>query len=170
MAFDINGYRPPRLCGFAAISEMHADRLRSLVGRRLSSVWVVWDLEDDSWFADCPVLLSFEGAQVEIDHSKFSDVSITWNEIDPLAPVIWPDSELEFRLRWREDERAGMAALHGRALTAVELLEWSGRDMAHGMVAVSFVFDDGRITVHNALDENGLELTPPDPHYRVHRL
>ncbi|GAA2727810.1 hypothetical protein [Actinocorallia aurantiaca] len=170
MAFDITGYRPPRICGVGAIVETHADRLRSLVGRRLSSVWVLWDLEDDSWFADCPVLFAFEGTQVEISHSKFSDVSITWNEIDPLAPVIWSGSEMGFHLRWRKDESEGMAALHGRALVAVELLEWSGRDMAQGMVAFSFVFDDGRITVYNALDENGLELTPPEPEYRIHRM
>ncbi|GAA0961423.1 hypothetical protein [Actinocorallia libanotica] len=170
MAFDITCYRPPLLCGVGAISEMHAERLRSLAGRRLKSVWVVWDLEDDSWFADCPVLFAFEGAQVEISHSKFSDVSITWNEIDPSAPVVWSGSELEFRLLWREDERAGMAALCGRTLTAVELLEWTGRDVAQGMVAVSFVFGSERITIYNALDENGLELTPPDSDYRIHRL
>ncbi len=170
MAFDITSYRPPRLCGVGTISETHADRLRSLIGRRLDSVWVVWDLEEDSWFADCPVLFAFEGAQVEISHSKFSDMSITWNEIDPAAPVVWSGSELEFRLMWRKDERSGMAALHGRDLAAVELLEWNGRDMAQGMVAVSFVFDDGRITIYNALDENGLELTPPDSGYRIHRL
>lgn len=170
MAFDITRYRPPRLCGVGEIGEMHADRLRSLVGRRLESVWLVWDLEDDSWFADCPVLLSFEGAQVEISHSRFSDVSLTWNEIDPSAPIVWSGSELEFHLLWRKDESAGAAALYDRALSAVELLEWTGRDMAQGMVAVSFVFDGGRITIYNALDENGLELTPPDPAYRIHRL
>jgi len=39
----------------------HAGGLRSLVGRTLSSSWLVWDLEDDAWFSDCPVVLDFDG-------------------------------------------------------------------------------------------------------------
>ncbi len=42
--------------------------LAALVGRRLSAVWLVWDRDDDTWFADAPVLLGFEGEQVELCH------------------------------------------------------------------------------------------------------
>ncbi|GAA3149195.1 hypothetical protein [Nonomuraea roseoviolacea] len=51
--------------------------------------------------------------------------------------------------------------LEGQELRAVELLEYVGNDMAQGTVAVSFVFRDGRITVYNALDENGIDFEPP---------
>ncbi|GAA3470616.1 hypothetical protein [Nonomuraea roseola] len=37
---------------------------------------MVWDLDEDEGFADCPVLLDFEGEQVEINHRKFDALTI----------------------------------------------------------------------------------------------
>jgi hypothetical protein len=42
--------------------------------------------------------------------------------------------------------------------------------VAQGMVAVSFTFRDGRVTIYNALDENGMEFGLPDRRYARHRL
>ncbi|WP_205302879.1 hypothetical protein [Nonomuraea montanisoli] len=66
--FGIPGYRPEWLSGRSAISTTHGARLGRLVGRRLTRALLVWDLDEDKWFADCPVLLDFEGEQVEINH------------------------------------------------------------------------------------------------------
>lgn len=38
--------------------------------------------------------------------------------------------------------------------------EYVGDDMAKGTVALTFVFPHGRITVYNALDENGIDFDP----------
>ena len=127
---------------------------------------MVWDLRDDEWFSDCPVLFDFDGEQIEINHQKFDDLSLTWNSIDPTRPVRWPDFDLE----WRPDPLPELRALRGRCLTGVELLEWETRDLAQGNVDVSFVFEAGRATVFNALDENGLSFEPPGPNQRPHAL
>ncbi|MCQ4045980.1 hypothetical protein ACFOSC_19930 [Streptantibioticus rubrisoli] len=144
----------------------HEHRLRGLVGRTLTKVWLVWDLEDDEWFCDCPVLLDFDGEQVEINHHKFDDLSLTWNTIDPGCPVQWPDFDLQWRC-WPTPE---LRAALGLPLKNVELLEWTGNDLARGNVDVSFVFDGSRVTVFNALDENGLSFAPPDRHQRAHTV
>ncbi|MEV6761463.1 hypothetical protein AB0N16_12585 [Streptomyces sp. NPDC051105] len=47
--------------------------------RALTHAWLVWDVQDSEWFSDCPVLLDLTGEQVEINHAKFDDLSITWN-------------------------------------------------------------------------------------------
>jgi hypothetical protein len=52
----------------------------------------------------------------------------------------------------------------------VELLEWNGDDMAQGMVAVGFLFPHGRLTIYNALDENGIKFGEPDQRYLRQRL
>jgi hypothetical protein len=57
--------------------------LDRLVDRRLTRALLVWDLDEDKWFADCPILLDFEGEQVENNHGKFDELSITWHTIDP---------------------------------------------------------------------------------------
>ncbi|UOX85591.1 hypothetical protein MUY14_27860 [Amycolatopsis sp. FBCC-B4732] len=170
--FGIEGYEPRWLSGRGAITAAHGARLAALAGRRLSHAWLAWDLDDDSWFADCPVLLDFSGEQVELCHWKFDELSITWNTIRPAATPTWTDGgEPPFRLAWRDDARAGPAGLRGRDLASVELLAWAGADLAHGMVAPRFVFAGGdSVAVSNGLDENALEFGAPDPAYRAHPL
>ncbi|MGI5347075.1 hypothetical protein ACQEU8_02640 [Streptomyces sp. CA-250714] len=164
--FGIEGYQPSWTSGPAEVLRQHGQRLRGLAGRTLTNVWLVWDLGDDEWFCDCPVLFDFDGEQVEINHQKFDQLSVTWNTIDPGSPVRWP----EFELRWRAEPLPGPAALRGLPLRGVELLEWTGPDLARGTVSLSFVFAQGRVTVFNALDENGLGFGPPDRRQRCHPL
>ncbi|MGW8604512.1 hypothetical protein ACWGLB_36905 [Streptomyces sp. NPDC055893] len=157
--FGIAGYQPAWLDGRSDVAQEHGNRLRGLAGRTLTRVWMVWDLRDDEWFCDCPVLFDFDGEQVEINHQKLGDLSLTWNMIDPTRPVRWPG----FDLQWRPEPFPGLHALLGMPLKGAELLEWTGRDIAQGNVDISFVFDSGRVTVFNALDENGVSFDPPAP-------
>ncbi|MEU8686749.1 hypothetical protein [Streptomyces sp. NPDC048611] len=164
--FGIDGYQPSWLHGRSDIAREHGQRLRGLAGRTLTGVWMVWDLRDDEWFSDCPVLFDFDGEQVEINHHKFDDLSLTWNTVAPHRPVRWPG----FDLRWRPEPQPELDALRGLSLERVELLEWAGEDLARSNVDVSFVFEASRATVFNALDENGLSFGPPDPRQRAHAL
>ncbi|MEU9992961.1 hypothetical protein AB0E10_40555 [Streptomyces sp. NPDC048045] len=152
--FGIAGYRPAWLHGRRDVDREHGHRLRGLVGRPLTRVWMVWDLQDDEWFCDCPVLFDFDGEQVEVNHHKFDDLSLTWNTIDPTRSVRWPG----FDLRWRPEPLPELQALRGLVLKGAELLTWTGRDAAQGTVDVGFAFETGRVTVFNALDENGLSF------------
>ncbi|WP_040699330.1 hypothetical protein [Nocardia vinacea] len=174
--FDIAGYQPQWLSGRRAIAAAHGRRLRTLVGRNLNHGWLIWDRDDDEWFADGPVLFDFDGEQVELNHQKFADLSITWNTIDPVGQGIWSsgdddDPEVHtFHLGWRHDTRPELAALEGRQLQGIELLEWIGSDVANGMVAVSFIFADDRVTISNGMDENLLEFGAPPAGYRRYQL
>ncbi|MER7169801.1 hypothetical protein [Streptomyces mesophilus] len=162
--YGIENYEPAAQNGLSSISATHGTRLAALTGRTLTRAWLLWDVEDDEWFADAPVLLDFEGEQLEIQHLKFDDLSLTWNAVTVGGPFVWA----EFDLRWRDDAVPELTALRGRRLEEIELLEWRGRDAALGMVAVGFVFAHGRVTVHNALDENGLDFGPPESEYVRH--
>ncbi|MCX5554619.1 hypothetical protein [Streptomyces sp. NBC_00038] len=164
--FGIENYRPHWLNGRSAVLAAHGRPLHALIGRPLTHAWLVWDVQDDEWFSDCPVLLDFTGEQVEINHAKLDDLSITWNTVDTHRPVLWPD----FDLQWRHDIRPELHALQSQRLQDVELLEWAGTDMAQGTVAVSFHFPHGQLTIANALDENGLTFGPPESRYLRHSL
>jgi hypothetical protein len=163
--FGIEGYQPVWRRGLASIRARHGRRLAGLVGRRLAHVWLLWDLDADEWFADAPVLLDFDGEQLDIQHQKFDEVSTTWVTADPNKPV----SFLEFDLAWRSGATPDLRHLEGQHLREISLLEWQGGDMADGMVAVHLRFDDGQLTVYNALDENGLSFSPPGAEYVSHR-
>ena len=167
--FGIDGYQPGWLNGKDQVARLHGGRLGRLVGRVLTDPWVVWDLENDEWFADCPVVLDFAGERLEVSHQKFDDLSITWNSVDVTRPPVWPTSD-GFRLVWRDDVPAVLAARRGQRLEAVELLEWAGGDLADGAVAVGLRFPDGWLTIYNGLDENALAFGQLQPQYQRHRL
>jgi hypothetical protein len=170
--FGIQNYRPQWLNGRDVIAAAHGSRLAALTGRTLRQVWLVWDLIGDEWFTDAPVLLDFDGEQLEVDHQKFDDVSITWNTLDPTQEI---DNVADscFHLAWRPGPQPQLAGLAGRTLHHVELLEWIGngyRDMAAGSISLGFDFAPAWLTIYNALDENGLEHAGPGPEYRRHLL
>lgn len=164
--FDIEGYEPAWQSGASNLWNAHSAQLGQLVGRRLSACWSVWDASDDTWFADAPVVLDFDGCHVEISHHKFDELDVAWNRIDLSRPITWRYDDGPMPLNWREDRTPDLDRFRGEVLTGVGLLEWIGRDVAQGMVAVAFQFANGCFQVSNGLDENQIDVGPPDPRYR----
>ncbi|MFE9537221.1 hypothetical protein [Streptomyces sp. NPDC006691] len=159
----ISGYEPSFLTGIAAIRQAHESRLATLVGRRLTRCALVRFIEDGNWFADCPVVLDFDGLQVEVCHSKLDELSIGWNTIDTAATITgW--EWLELTPQWSHyDER--LERFVGRELRGVALLEWRPveRDLAAGMVMVECAFTEGCLRIINGLDENRIEIGAAQP-------
>lgn len=166
----ISGFEPTFLVGLGAVRKEHGPGLAALAGRRLTGFAIVCFAEDGDWFADCPVVLDFDGVQAEICHWKLDELSIGWNSIDMTAAISgWEWFELT--PAWSSaDER--LEPFVGQELREVALLEWrpSGHDLADGSVAVEFVFDAGRFHISNALDENSIDLGDAHPEFVRHRL
>ncbi|MEV4095889.1 hypothetical protein [Streptosporangium saharense] len=166
----VSGFEPTFLVGLQAIRDEHGQGLAALGGRCLTGFALVRFVEDGEWYAGCPVVLDFDGVQVEICHSKFDELSIGWNTVDTTAAISgWEWFELT--PAWSSaDER--LEPFIGQELSEVALLEWrpSGRDMAAGTLAVEFVFDTGRFHIANALDENGIEVGDAHPEWVRHPL
>ncbi len=178
------GYEPTFLRGLEQIHRAHALRLGQLVGRRLSASAVVVHAQAGDWIAEYPVVLSFGAEQVEIKHSRFDDLSISWNGIDTAAPIpgfVIDDFPAMSGILFEEptpvyihdpvwkfdDER--LTPFHGQLLREVALMQWRGDDAAFGMVSVEFVFTGGRLRIVNGLDENAIEIGETTrPHY--HRV
>lgn len=157
--------------GRSALTKAHGAHLAALAGRRLTTSWLAWDHTDDDWWGEYPVLLDFDGSQVEISHQKFDELAITWNTVDPAVPVdLSSDDDGLRQLVWRNDVPAELVALHGAELRAVEFLEWLPPDLAKGVIAVGFEFATGYLTVFNALDESRLRFDGPTAQERRHRL
>ncbi|MEU3607955.1 hypothetical protein AB0E83_21270 [Streptomyces sp. NPDC035033] len=168
----ISGFDPLFLVGVDAIRQAHGPRLAALTGRLLSGFALVRFAGDGDWYADCPVVLDFDGVQVELCHWKFDELSIGWDTIDTAAAITgW--EEVELTPQWSHtDERLG--PLVGQELEEVTLLEWrpaeTERDLAAGTVAVEFAFADDRLRIVNGLDENRIEVGAAHPSYLRHRL
>ncbi|RBQ16643.1 hypothetical protein DP939_28535 [Spongiactinospora rosea] len=166
----ISGFAPTFLVGLKAVRDDHGPSLAALGGRRLTGFAIVRFIEDGDWYADCPIVLDFDGVQVEICHSKFDELSIGWNTIDTTAAISgW--EWFEMTPAWSgADER--LEPFIGQELREVALLEWrpSRRDVAADTLAVEFVFGTGRFHIANALDENIIEVGDAHPAFVRHLL
>ncbi|WP_344602482.1 hypothetical protein [Sporichthya brevicatena] len=170
--FGVRGYQPEWLRGPDEVITAHAERLRGLLGRRLTGAHLMWDLRRDCWWADGPVVFDFEGRQVEINHMQMDLVSITWDAIHVGTRVDWLGGHRSRRwiptfggpkIGWRSNAHRDLATLAGRVLTGVQVLVHRSErpgDFANGTVSIGFSFNDRRVEVFNALDENGLSFDP----------
>ncbi|MFF6980212.1 hypothetical protein ACFZAV_21325 [Streptomyces sp. NPDC008343] len=166
----ISDFEPSFLVGLEAVRQAHGSRLATLAGRRLTGFAVVRFAEDGDWFADCPVVLDFDGIQVEVCHWKLDELSIGWDTIDTAADIAgWEWFELTPQWSQR-DER--LEPFVGQELREVALLEWrpAGRDLAAGTMAVEFAFAGDCLRIVNGLDENRIEVGVAQPDYVRHQL
>ena len=154
--FGIAGYQPQWLRGLAGLEVVHGQRLAGLTGRALSNVWLVWAIDSDRWMSDWPILLDFDGEQVEINHQKTDDVSITYNTIISSKPI------RDFGCEWRSEPLRGLRPLPGQRLHHAQLLECpDDTSIGEAPVAVAFAFTSGYLAIYNHGDCNGLLFQPP---------
>ncbi len=166
----ISGFEPSFLVGVEAVQQAHRPRLAALAGRRLTGFAVVRFVEDGDWYADCPVVLDFDGVQAEVCHTKLDELSIGWNTIDTTAAITgWEWFELT--PHWTHQHER-LEPFVGQELREVTLLEWRPphHDLAAGTVTVEFAFASGSLRIVNGLDENRIDIGPADPDYIRHEL
>ncbi|WP_306208966.1 hypothetical protein [Actinoplanes sp. RD1] len=156
----IEGYDPDWHHDAVALAAVHRARFSRLIGRRLMSGWLMWDMAERGWFADGPVILGFGETNVEITHRKFDECAITWNRVDMSAPIDWFATGIQ--LDWRADPHSALRNARDKVLREVNIIElitvaeWRPR-ILH---AVEFLFEGARLAVYNAMDENGLTDVP----------
>jgi len=160
--------------------ERHGARLRALVGSRLQTSWVAWEVAaDDEWFQDEAVVLGFTEAQLEITCSHFDRLALTWGEIDTTQPPahagMWKGS---FELEWRPDSLPELAALRGATLESIRVIECGPVASVAGLTGkewllsgLEFTFSTGAVHVFNALDQVAVETRlEPDSQLRPTEL
>jgi hypothetical protein len=154
----IEGYKPVWHHDAGALSAAHRRRFAQVIGQPLVGSWLLWDLDNEMWFSGGPVVLGFPGANVEVTHRRFDECGISWDSIDIQAGPGWPG----MRLDWWADPHPAIRAAIGQPLRRVSVIErtspcaWRPR-MLH---ALEFCFGDQRVTLFNAMDENGLGGDP----------
>jgi hypothetical protein len=157
IVLGIEGYEPAWHHDAEALAAVHRTRFVRLIGRKLRSSWLMWDVAERGWFADGPVILDFGLTHVEITHRKFDECAITWDQIDLNLPIDWYE-----HFDWRPDPVAALRLARGQVLRAVNVIElvtvaeWRPR-VLH---AVEFLFEDARLAIYNAMDENGITDVP----------
>ena len=181
----MEGFEHDLVDGRTELLRRHSDALKALIGRRLSAVWAVWDVGDDAWLADAPLVLDFQGTRLELACQGLASISVTWGTLDLSRQPKLYDGD-GFVLEWTSNAPPELAAVAGQVLRDIGWLEYrfettvvADRESASVgdeyaawvLVGVEFTFEDGFISVHNGLDENAVAATPLEgPQFRRGRI
>lgn len=111
--WDVSGWEPAWQRGQSGV-EAHREGLLSLRGHAITNSWIIWNLDDDEWFADGPVVIGFDdGRHLEVCWQKFDDISISWNTIDPSHQ---PAASVTWSMQWRSQAHPALAAIGGETV------------------------------------------------------
>ena len=80
--------------------------LDKLTGETILCVWGVWDIEDETWFDDAPMLVELNAGTLSIHVTCEKYLAIGWNDILLSDKPVWFD-EAQIKqmpdLKWREN-------------------------------------------------------------------
>ncbi len=167
----ITNYEPRFLESTADVLELHGSRLRALIGQRFRETRVVWRLDTDRWFPNCPVVLSVGDHQLEVCAWKLSEFAISWSLIALSHPLDWYGAGDEIPLQWKKNALPPLAAAENARIEAIHIIEYHhqatvvkhnarpemvGQPLDFGWLlhGLEFTLSTGYLTISNGLDEN----------------
>ena len=154
-----------------SVVKAHGERLSNLAGRELTAGKVVWDVDDDSWFADEPVVLIFGDVQLEIVFWQLDGLALNWNTIEFDKAPNWFECYGDLNLEWRACNHDALTAVIGQRVTDIALVELCESILTGASAtladddkvqlpwllhALKLQFGKSTLTIFNALDENGI--------------
>lgn len=171
----IESYNPHFYSNTSDIIVELGQELKKLIGKKILEVWTVYDINDNEWFADCPVVLNIEGIQLELCTTKLDELSITFNTIDMSEELNWYDID-DFKLEWRKECTPDLLLIKNKKVKNIELIEYNFRTEAIFskdnpksvgeqstcwiLNGLGFELEDGYFSVYNGLDENAISIEP----------
>lgn len=168
----IPGYRPGRYRAANQLVSSLGDELRGFVGETLENIWLMWEANEDEWFADGPVILGIGGRQIEVCAFRNDTLLVSLDAIDRSEPLDWcgarESGDALFDLQWMKNPSCGqLPNILGRRVRRIGIGEYAW-ELSEPLglpqwllVSVAFELEGAYFAIDNALDENGLRFEPP---------
>jgi hypothetical protein len=143
----IKNYNPKFYNDLSQLINNHKPRLQGLKGKQIKEIWVAWEQTEDAWFKDLPVIIRFEGCQLEICAYKTDEYAVSFDQIDVSEAIDYCGTD--FVLRWEKNHLKDLNNFINKRILKVEIIEWMGK-----LTGMGFHLEDGYFAVCNGLDEN----------------
>ena len=154
----INGYYPDWVLNREEAEKLISHWSKSWVGKSIEESFVGWYPQDDSWFADLPIMLIIGGEQVEICWQQFDSLSITKNQLSREKCITYGEE-----YPYKRNALPELTASIGKTILAVKLgmSSMTIEDKTLPMInSVDFHLEGGFLSIYNSLDENGVSCVP----------
>ena len=156
--FGFTDYEPIFFSDKDEFLKKHEEQLRRLIGSKLEAILTIYDVIDDEFWGDCPVILVIGGKQVEFCSFK-EGVSVTWDEIDVNEELDWYGSQ-NLQLEWQKNRNVDAASMIGKKIEKVEMIEASPGIF----IGLGFQIGASYFSIFNAFDETDVSFMKDAKH------
>lgn len=171
----MDSYNPHFYSESSDIMTELGQELKKLIGKEILDIWVVYDINNNEWFKDCPIVLNVDGIKVELCAIKIDEFAITFNTIEMSEKLNWYDID-NFNLEWRKEPINDLLLVKNKKICNIELIEYNleteityskenpnqvgEKHSAWILNGIGFELTDGYFSVFNSLDENEISIKP----------
>ena len=157
--------------------------LRSFQGQTLLDSYIVWNTASDHWNNLSVIILKFDDDQLEVCCADLDRLSVLKNSTDlSTAPVV--DWDMEDTYEWKKNALNEINPLRDQTLNSIKVVEYElctrppdeqkgGKNTLCSWILLGLwlEFDQGKLLIYNALDENGVANQIDEPGaIRMHEL
>ena len=141
--------------------------LAKLIGKKIERYWLMWDLNQNEWLADGPVVIEINGQRFEFTAYQLDDFSLTINSFELSEKLDWYGSGDEMPLTWKENPKIELNKNLNKVVFEVNILTYdfyqNNNESEYLLIGIEFVLEkesesdnENFFSIYNGLDQNEL--------------
>ncbi|TCI90674.1 hypothetical protein [Tenacibaculum sp. M341] len=155
--------------------------LKNLIGNKIDTFWLMWNVSQDEWLADGPVVLEINGDRLEFTAYQLDDFSLSINSFELTEKLDWYGMGDEMPLKWKEKANQLLSKNLDKKITAINILQYdfygNKNESEYILVGIEFVLEKESeidqknfFSIYNGLDQNALDDTEVQFNGQIHRI
>ena len=156
-----------------SLIEKESPRFTKIIGKEIQNIWIVWELNDDKWYSDCPVVIEVNNQLLLINNYQECSIDIGWNTLSIDNKVYNFDYGYNSSLQWTNQYEKVNKFVGGRIeeiyceeylLEQTVMMSKSNHNSVGEKIqkwlfsGIGIMTDRGYLSIFNGLDENAFEF------------
>ncbi len=133
-----------------------------LIGKAINRYFVQWEVSNEEWNSDGPIILEIDGIQHEFCAYQIGLYSLTVGQIDRKAKLNWYGAGDSLPLEWRANPFLHINQILNREIEAIYIIEYQVENVIQfpPLCGIEFLFRglDKKLCLFNDLDCNGMKI------------
>lgn len=155
--------------------------LTELIGKKIEHYWLMWDLNENEWLADGPIVVKIDGQRFEFTAYQLDDFSMTINSFELSEKLDWYGSGDEMPLAWKENPKIELSKNLNKLITEINILTYdfykNNKESEYILVGIEFVLEketesdkENFFSIYNGLDQNELKNSELQIENQINRI
>lgn len=146
--------------------------LKNLINKEIKNYYLLYDIEDNSWWQTQPIILVIDGNQYEFLFDNLSDFSLTINQINTKEKCNWYEQD-EIDVAWKSNCNQDIDNILNKKIKEINIIEIvlltkavkNQKDKLietvdnsyFSLAGIELKFEENqKLTIYNSLNENSI--------------